>query len=99
MKDIFLKLMFNILHEFDNDLPFLPTKMKIEKAEKLVANLHDQTEYDIDIRNLKEALNHGLVLKKVHRVFTLNHNAWLKQYIDMNIDLRKKAKTNFDKDE
>ena len=97
MKDIFLKLMFNILHEFDNDLPFLPTKMKIEKAEKLVANLHDQTEYVIDIRNLKEALNHGLVLKKVHRVFTLNHNAWLKQYIDMNIDLRKKARTNFDK--
>ena len=51
------------------------------------------------IRKLKEALNHGLVLKKVHRVFKLNHNAWLKQCIDMNIDLRKKAKNNFDKDE
>ena len=38
--------------------------MKIEKVEKLVANLHDKTEYVIHIRNLKQALNHGLVLKK-----------------------------------
>ena len=42
--------------------------MKIEKVEKLVANLHDKTEYVIHIRNLKQALNHGLILKKVHRV-------------------------------
>ena len=35
--------------------------MKIEKVEKLVANLHDKTEYVIHIRNLKQALNHGLV--------------------------------------
>ena len=33
------------LHEFHNDLPFLPERMKIEKYEKLVANLHDKTEY------------------------------------------------------
>ena len=42
--------------------------MKIEKFEKLVANLHDKTEYVIHIRNLKHALNNGFVLKKVHRV-------------------------------
>ena len=41
--------------------------MKIEKVEKLVANSHDKTEYAIQIRNLKKTLNHGLVLKKVHR--------------------------------
>ena len=52
------------LHELHNDLPFLPEKMKIEKVEKLVTNLHDKTEYVIHIRNLKQALNHGLVLKK-----------------------------------
>ena len=28
------------LHEVHNDLPFLPDRMKIEKLEKLVANLH-----------------------------------------------------------
>ena len=47
-----------------NDLPFLPERMKIEKVEKLVTNLYDKTEYVIHKRNLKQALNHGLVLKK-----------------------------------
>ena len=71
--------------------------MKIEKVEKLVANLHDKTEYVIRIRNLKQALNHGLVLKKVPKVIKFNQNAWLKPYIDMNTDLRKKAKNYFEK--
>ena len=71
------------LHELHNDLLLLPEKMKIEKVEKLVANLHNKTEYVIHIRNLKHALNHGLVLKKVHRVIKFNQNAWLKPYIDM----------------
>ena len=53
-----------ILHELHNDLPFLPERTKIEKVEKVLANLHDKTEYVINIRNLKQALNHGLVLKK-----------------------------------
>ena len=48
--------------------------MKIEKVEKLVANLHDKTEYVIHIRNLKQALSHRLVLKKVHRVTKFNQN-------------------------
>ena len=46
--------------------------MKIEKLEKFVANLHDKTEYVLHIRNLKHALNHELVLKKVHRVIKFN---------------------------
>ena len=84
------------LHELHNELPFLPERMKIKKIKKLVANLHDKTEYVIHIRNLKQALNHGLVLKKVHRV--INQNAWLKPCTDMNTDLRKKAKKYFEKD-
>ena len=40
--------------------------MKIRKIEKLVANLHDKTEYVIHIRSFEQASNHGLVLKKVH---------------------------------
>ena len=71
--------------------------MKIEKVENIKANLHDKTEYVIHIRNLKQTLNHGLVLKKVHRVIKFNKNAWLKPYIDMNTDLRKKAKNDFEK--
>ena len=42
--------------------------MKIKKVEKLVDNLHDKTDYAIHIRNLKQALNHGLILKKLRRI-------------------------------
>ena len=66
-------------------------KMEIEKVEKLVANFHDKKEYVIHIRNLKQALNHGLVLKKVHRVIKFNKIGWLRPYIDMKIELRKKS--------
>ena len=52
------------LHELHNDLPFLLERMKIENVEKLVGSLHDKTEYVRHIRNLKEASNHELVLKK-----------------------------------
>ena len=53
------------LHEIYDDLPFLPKRTKLEKIEKLVANLHDKTKYIIHIRNLKQALNHGLILKNL----------------------------------
>ena len=56
------------LQELRNDLPFLAERMKIEKVEKLVTNLHDKTEYAMHIRNLKQALNQVLVFKKVHKV-------------------------------
>ena len=62
--------------------------MKIEKVEKLVTNLHDKTEYVIHKRKLKQALNHGLILKKVYRVIKFNPKAWLKQCTDMNTKLR-----------
>ena len=58
--------------------------MKIEKVKKLVTNLHDETEYVIHIRNLKQTLNRGLILKKVNRIIKFNQNAWLKPYSDMN---------------
>ena len=40
-------------------MPFLTERMKMEKIEKIVANLHDKTEYVIYIRNLKHASNLG----------------------------------------
>ena len=65
--------------------------MKIEKVEKLVTNLYDKTEYVIHVRNLKQTLNHGLVLKIVQREIKFNQKAWLKPYIDMNTKPRKKS--------
>ena len=52
------------LYDLCNDLPFLPERMKIEKVENLVANLHDKAEDVIHIRNLEQALNHELALKR-----------------------------------
>ena len=74
--------------------------MKIKKFEKIVATwlyLHDKTENVIHIRNLNEALNHGLASKLVHREIKFNQKAWLKPCIDMNTDLRKSAKNDFEK--
>ena len=49
---------------------------KLKKNEKLVADLLDQTEYVMHIRNLKQTLNHGLVLKKVYRVIKFRQHDW-----------------------
>ena len=86
------------LHELRNGLPFLLERMKIEKVGKLVTNLHYKTKYVTHIRNLKQALNNGLVLKNFHRVIKFNQNVWLKSYVDINTDLRKKATNDFEKD-
>ena len=68
------------------------------KLKKSITNLHGKTEYVIHIRNLKQALIRGLILKKFHRVIKFSQNEWLKIYIDMNTKLRKQAKNNFEKD-
>ena len=50
--------------------------MKLEKIKKLITTLHDETEYVIHIKSSKQALNHGLILKKVHRVIKFNQKDW-----------------------
>ena len=84
------------LHNLHNNLLLVSERMKIEKkVEKLVANLSDKAEYVMHIRNLKQALNHGLVLKKVHRIIKFKQKFWLKSCIDMNPHLRKSLKNDF----
>ena len=86
------------LHKLHSDLPFLPERMEINKCKKLVCNLYDKKKYVAHINTLKQALNHGLKLKKIHRVIEFNQEAWLKPHIDMNTELRKLAKNDFEKD-
>ena len=47
---------------------------------------------------MKQALNHGLKLKKIRRIIEFNQEEWLKPYIDMNTELRKAAKNDLEKD-
>ena len=54
------------LHDSHNDFPFMCERMEINKVEKLVPNLRDKKGYIIHIRALDQALNHGLVLERVH---------------------------------
>ena len=86
------------LHDLHSDLPFLPERMNINKCSKLVWNLYDKNNSVVHIRSLKQTLDHGLILKKVHRLIQFNQEAWLKEHINMNTKLRKQAKNDFEKD-
>ena len=87
----------NELDDLDNDLPFLPEIMTINKCYKLVCNLYDEQDYFVHIRPLTQALNPEIILQEVHTVIQFNQKAWLKEYIDMNNKLRIEAKNDLDK--
>ena len=57
------------LHKLHSDLPFLSERMEVSKCKKLVCNLFNKKQYVAHINSLKQALNHGLKLKRIHRVF------------------------------
>ena len=89
----YTKELFN-LHK---NLPFLPERKKLEKVKKLVCGIEDKKKF-IHIKTLKQALNHGLILKSEHKVIQFNQKASLKPCIDMNTKLGKEAKNEFEKD-
>ena len=62
-------------HKLHSDLPFLPETMKINKCTKLVCNVPNKENYVIHISALKEALNHGLKLAKVHTIIQFDQEA------------------------
>ena len=65
------------LHDYHNDLPFMCTKMKINGVEKLVPNLYYKCKYVVHIKVLKQAIDHGLVPEKIHRVIEFKQSAWM----------------------
>ena len=86
------------LHDSYNDLPFMCERIKIGGVEKLVPKLADKKRYVIHIRALDQALRHGLVLERIHRVIEFDESAWMKDYIDFNTQLRTKTTNDFEKD-
>ena len=102
------------LHDLHNDYPLAPEKLTVtdemlgpyartfpdrpKPTEKLVPNLQNKTKYVLHYENLKLYLKHGLRLTKIHRVLEFRQKAWLKEYVDFCIEMRKQATTDFEKD-
>ena len=81
IQDIFFEVdveYLKALCDSHKDLLFLPERKNVEKFEKLFCSMKDKEKYVIHISALKQALNHGLTLKEVHRVIKFNQRAWLK---------------------
>lgn len=89
------------LHNKHNDYPFLPESIYTSEnssVKKLCPNLNNKTNYVCHVRNLQQALSHGLILKKVHRVMSFEQGYWMKDFISFNTEKRKEAKSSFEKD-
>ena len=86
------------LHDDHNEYPLAPERLKVNKVDKLIPNLRNKEKYVVHYENLKLYLNLGLTLTKIHRGIKFNERAWLKDYIQLNTDLRTKGKTDFEKD-
>ena len=87
------------LHDLHNDYPFCPERVECKNGvEKLIPNLRDKTKYIIHYKNLIQCLKAGMKLTKIHRGIKFVESEWMKPYIEMNTNLRTKAKSNFEKD-
>ena len=69
------------------------------EGKKLCPTLYDKKQYICHYRCLKQYLELGLVLTKVHRVIEFNQRPWLKSYIEHNTELRRKATCKFDENQ
>ncbi|KAJ8910527.1 hypothetical protein NQ315_013489 [Exocentrus adspersus] len=90
------------LHDKHTDLPFLaenivPPNSK-SKLKKLIPNLYNKRNYVIHYKTLQQAIKNGLILKKIHRVLKFEQSRWLKQYIDLNTQMRNRTSNKLEKD-
>ena len=88
------KKLFN-LH---SDLPFLLERKQIKKCNKLVCTIQNKKKQCYSHECIKTSAKSWINTKKVHRVIQFNQEAWVKPYINMNTELRKEAKKEFEKD-
>jgi hypothetical protein len=70
---------------------------KISQCPKLVPNLMNKRNYVIHIKNLKFALEEGLILKKVHKVLEFTSRPWMRDYIVFNTKQRNATDNEFEK--
>ena len=80
---------------------YLDDKLNIkynEKDKKLILDLLSKKNYKVYYKNLEYYLKLGLKVTKVHRILTFDEKPFLKEYIDLNTELRKQSKNDLEKD-
>lgn len=89
-------------HDAHRDLPFLPEVITPPTThlanKKLIPHLGDRKRYVVHYLALKQALENGIKIEKVHRVLKFHQSKWLEKYISFNTNLRREAKNPFEKD-
>ena len=86
----------NTLWDSHNDYPLTPDKL--ESNDKLVCSFLPKTNYVFHYKNLKQYLQEGMILKKVHRGIKFYQSPWMEPYIRKNTELRKLASSSFEND-
>ena len=86
------------IFEVDNDYLLAPEKIKVDNVEKLICSFKPKNHYVLHYRNLKQYLEEGMILKKVHRGIKFYQSKWMEPYIRKNTDLRKLSTSSFEKD-
>ena len=84
-------------HDLHNDYPLAPERIVVNKVEKPIPTLRKKDKYVLHHRNLKQSLEMGMNLTKIHRGISFAEDAWLKPYIELNTKLRTEATSEFEK--
>ena len=80
---------------------YLNDKLNIKytgKDKKLILDLLSKKNYKIYYKNLMYYINLGVKITKIHKILTFDEKPFLKEYIDLNTNLRKNSKNDLEKD-
>ena len=86
------------LWDLHNDYPLAPEKLQVNQIDKLICSFLPKKHYIVHYKNLKQYLQEGMILKKVHRGIKFYQSPWMEPYIRKNTDLRIKTENAFEKD-
>ena len=75
-----------------------PIKPRVPTTKKLVPNLFDKKRYTLHYRNLRQYIQLGMKVTRVHRVLRFEQQPWLERYIAFNTKCRTEATNDFYKD-